>query len=516
MQQLKDRFRPLLAAISPSQRVVILAAIGVFGIVAFVFYGWLTTPSYSILYTNLDDASLAKVINQLNTLKAPYKLNGSQVMVPMSDLYLDRAKLASAGVGGQAVPPGWELFDSQSITASSFTQQVDYQRALEGELDKTLVTLAGVQGATVNLAIPQETVFTSNQPAPTASVVLDTTQPLPASEVHTVVFIVSSAVQGLTGNNVTVADSSGNVLAAPGQGGVGATADDQAAQTEAVDASLTSDVQHLVTTATGKAGAVVVRAVLNFNQQTTQVQTYNPATTVPATQATSTETLTGSPSAVAGVVGVTGGLPTSSTSTATSYAKSDNTVTYNAGQEVTSTTVAPGQVEKMSVGIVVDDGTKTHTPAPDTTKLTQLVSAALGLDTGRGDTINVTAVPFPANAAKPAVTAPSGQGLTSLVTQVAAAAVLVIVAFFLLLMARGRRKLRGDPLEIAAVARQAMGPAGAAGLATGEHRGMLGSASGNLPAVVSPRQDVMDLVTRQPEEIAVVLRSWLADRRTGE
>jgi flagellar biosynthesis/type III secretory pathway M-ring protein FliF/YscJ len=91
----------------------------------------------------------------------------------------------------------------------------------------------------------------------------------------------------------------------------------------------------------------------------------------------------------------------------------------------------------------------------------------------------------------------------------------VIVALFLLLMAKGRRKGRGEPMEITAVMRRALEPGAAAGLA-GESRGALGSASGGLPVLASARQDVMDMVVRQPEEIAILLRSWLADRKTGE
>src|SRR2546421_7073937 len=134
MQQFRDRFRPMLAAVSPSQRVVIAVALVILVAAGFMFSKWLNTPSYAVLYSNLDDASLSKVLDQLNTAKAKYKLNGKEVMVPISEVYTDRAKLAAAKVGGQAAPPGYELFDNQSLTASTFTQQVNYQRALEGEL----------------------------------------------------------------------------------------------------------------------------------------------------------------------------------------------------------------------------------------------------------------------------------------------------------------------------------------------------------------------------------------------
>ena len=147
MQQLRDRFRPLLSAVTPAQRVVIIVALAVLLAAGFVFTQWLTSPSYAVLYAKLDDATLSKVIDQLNSQKAPYKLNGTQVLVPVSEVYTDRARLAAAKVGGQAAPAGYELLDAQSMTASSFSQQVAYQRALEGELDKTLMTLQDVKSA---------------------------------------------------------------------------------------------------------------------------------------------------------------------------------------------------------------------------------------------------------------------------------------------------------------------------------------------------------------------------------
>ncbi len=511
MQQLRNRLRPMLGAVSASQRVVIVVALAILVGAGFLFSRWLTTPSYAVLYSNLDDASLSKVIDQLNANKATYKLNGNQVMVPISQVYTDRARLASAKVGGQTVPPGYELFDNQSLTASSFTQQVNYQRALEGELDKTLNALAGVRTASVRLAIPQDALFAADQKPVTAAVLLNTSASLPASEVDTVVFIVSSAVQGLDAKNVTVADTSGTVLSAPGAAGAGATGDGQTRQRQDLEGSLTSDVQRLVSMATGKPGAVVVHAALNFDQRTSQVETYDPKASTPLNQATTTETLTGNPAGAAGIIGVAGGALQSAASTATAYSKFDSSTTFGAGHQVTSTTVAPGQVQKLSVGIVVDDGTKTHAAAPNMPQLTQLVSAALGLDPARGDTISISAVPYPAASATPKAT--SAPGATSMITQVAGAAVLVIVALFLLLMAKGRRKGGGEPMGITAVTRRVLAP-GASG--SGESRGALGSASGGLPVLASARQDVMDMVVRQPEEIAILLRSWLADRKTGQ
>src|SRR5207302_11189669 len=142
-------------------------------------------------------------------------------------------------------------------------------------------------------ADPPGGLLAAHQEAVAAAVLVDTSASPPAAEVDTVVFIVSSAVQGLDAKNVTVADTAGTVLSAPGSAGAGATGDAETRQRQDLEATLTSDVQRLVSTATGKPGAVVVHAALNFDQRSTQVESYDPKASTPLNQATTTETLTG-------------------------------------------------------------------------------------------------------------------------------------------------------------------------------------------------------------------------------
>src|SRR5207302_9984570 len=132
------------------------------------------------------------------------------------------------------------------------------------------------------------------------------------------------AVQGLDAKNVTVAAASGTGVSATGAAGAGRTGGGEARQRQDLEATLTSDVQRLVSTATGKPGAVVVHAALNFDQRTSQVETYDPKASTPLNQATTTETLTGNPAGASGIIGVTGGVLQSATSTTTAYSKFDS------------------------------------------------------------------------------------------------------------------------------------------------------------------------------------------------
>jgi flagellar M-ring protein FliF len=169
---------------------------------------------------------------------------------------------------------------------------------------------------------------------------------------------------------------------------------------------------------------------------------------------------------------------------------------FGVNHETTTTTKAPGTVELLSVAVVMDDGSKTGATVPDSGEVEELVSAALGLDTARGDTIKVTQLPFP----KPEEAA-AGPGMTAMVPQAVGGLVLLVVAVALFMMSRGRGKKKG-----------------AEGSASDEWSdgGILPAAAvvASLPAPVqTDSRDVMDLVQRQPEEIAGLLRAWLADRR---
>ncbi|MGH2703456.1 MAG: flagellar basal-body MS-ring/collar protein FliF, partial [Actinomycetota bacterium] len=277
MEQLKNRLQSILSAVPPAQRVVVLVAIAVLAVTVVIFGRWLTQPSYTLLYSNLDDKALSQVIGELDSQGVPYKIEGggSQIMVPRQQVYTVRASLAEAGVAGEALPEGYELLDGQGLAVSDFKQRVDYKRALEGEISKTLMAMNGIESASVRLAMPEEQLFSEDQKPVTASVLVGTATTLNQDQVDTVVFLVSSAVEGLNPGNVTVADATGNVLSAPGDaGGAGALGDRNMQLQRQYEAALASDVQRLLTNVTPEAAAsVVVHADLNFDETSTESET---------------------------------------------------------------------------------------------------------------------------------------------------------------------------------------------------------------------------------------------------
>src|SRR3954462_12774375 len=178
-EKIKGRLLAAYRAFTPAQLVlagllVVLTLVG-----GMMFYRWVSTPSYAVLYSGLDAKDASDVTAQLTTDGVKYKLtgNGTTVEVPADSLDKERVALGAAGLpkGGTG---GWESLDKEGMTTSSFRQQVDYQRALEGEIGKTLRSIDGVDDAQVHLVLPQERLFTDEQQHARASVVLTTRRTL--------------------------------------------------------------------------------------------------------------------------------------------------------------------------------------------------------------------------------------------------------------------------------------------------------------------------------------------------
>ena len=500
----RNRIGDMLVSLPLAHQVVIGIAAVVLAMAAFLFFQWVSTPSYTVLYSNLDDATLSTVVDELERQGISYEIEGggSRVLVPKSQVYQVRATLAVEGVQNGSSPEGYSLLDEQGLNVSDFRQRVDYQRALEGEMELTLLAMNDINQATVHLVIPEESLFSEDEVAVTASVLLATAAPLGELEIETITFLVASGVEGLEPKNVTVADVEGNVLHASGD-----MADDSAVSnrnlrmTHDFEASLAADVENLLAAVVGPSSAsVVVRAQLDFDEQSVETQSFDHENTATLRESESAETYVGSGTPPGGTLGVEGESVATDTSGAYTYDRTDVIREYGVDSVISKEITAPGKVELLSVAVVMDDGSLTGSPVPDISEVESLISAAVGLDTVRGDAISVSAVAYPVpevveDAAEPEAAA---MDMMAMIPQVIGGLVLLIVVGSLLMMARGSsKKTKAAALE---VVQPALG--GGATAAVGE------TSDGT-----SIHPEVMNLVQRQPEEIAVLLRSWLADRR---
>jgi flagellar M-ring protein FliF len=496
----------MLVALPLAHQIVIGSAAVVLALAAFMFFQWVSTPSYTVLYSQLDDSTLATVVEELDRQGVEYEIEagGSRVLVPKADVYQVRASLAAAGVQNGALPQGYSILDGQGLNVSDFRQRVDYQRALEGEMALTLLAMNDINAATVHLVIPEESLFVEDEESVTASVLLETSRPLGELEVETVTFLVASGVEGLDPQNVTVADVDGNVLHAAGDMAAGsAVSNRNLRMTHDFEAALAADVETLLASVVGPGSAsVVVRAQLDYDEQQVETVTYDPESAVATSESTRDEVYNGAGTPPGGTLGVEGETIVTETDGEYTYSLSEVIREYGVDNVVTREITAPGKVEALSVAVVMDDGSLTGAPVPAVAEIESLITAAVGLDTTRGDTLSVSTIayPVPEVIEEPAAAEAAPMDIMSMIPQFIGGLVLFIVTLALLLMARGGKSKKGVTVENAQPAALPGGDSSAGALA--------GRAEG---AEIHP--EVMNLVQKQPEEIAVLLRSWLADRR---
>ena len=504
----RNRVGDMLVALPLAHQIVIGIAAVVLVMAAFVFFQWVSTPSYTVLYSQLDDSTLATVVDELDRQGVSYEIEagGSRVLVPKADVYQIRASLAAAGVQNGAMPQGYSILDGQGLNVSDFRQRVDYQRALEGEMALTLLAMNNITSATVHLVIPEESLFEEDEEPVTASVLLETSAPLGELEIETVTFLVASGVEGLEPTNVTVANVDGTVLHAAGDmAAESAVSNRNLRMTRDFETALATDVENLLATVVGPDSAsVVVRARLDFDEQSVETQTFDEESAVALRESTIDETYTGAGAPPGGTLGVEGETIVSDTSGDYTYDRSEVIREYGVDNIISREITAPGKVEHLSVAVVMDDGSLTGAPVPEVAEIESLITAAVGLDTARGDSISVSTIAFPVPEVveEPEAAAAAPMDVMSMIPQFIGGLVLFVVSVALLLMARGGKKgKQGETIDLAQPAALTGGDQASAGALAGRAEG----------AEIHP--EVMTLVQRQPEEIAVLLRSWLADRR---
>ncbi|GAB3073841.1 flagellar basal-body MS-ring/collar protein FliF [Phycicoccus sp. Root101] len=520
---LLGRFNRLFGGFTPGQRVVTAVAALAVVVGGVMFVSWVSKPSYAPVFTGLSSADAAAITAKLTDSGEPYQLadGGQTVMVPQADVYQTRITLSGEGLpAGDSNSQGYSLLDKQSMTSSDFQQKVTYQRALEGELSKTIESIEGVQAAVVHLAVPQDDVFTTDAAKPTGSVLVKTAPGtnLSSTMVDSIVHLVAGSVAKLDPAQVTVADASGKVLNAAGENGGGsAGADARQSQQIAVSDATAAAVQSMLDKVVGPGKAVVrVDAQLNFDQQTIDRQEYvptKPNTTL--TQTKSKETYNGAGGApVGGVLGPDNVGTGTTGSGKNNYVKEDSTQTNAVGTLKEQTTTAPGKIQRLSVAVLLD---AKSAGSVDQTQLSSLVSAAAGLDPKRGDVVQVSQMAFDTTAAATAKkeldAAAADKKRADMISlgKTVGLGVLILLALVIGLLRSRRRGGPAAPQEIE-VYRVPTGPAPVDALleqaesrSAAPHR----ESAGELRA--QSRETIGTLARERPDDVARLLRGWIAD-----
>ena len=556
----RSHVQKLAGGFSTGQRfgmaVVFFGVIG--GILAFSFLSRQT--DWAPLMSSLDPTDAAAITKQLDAKGTPFELadGGTTIMVPKDVVYQTRIDVADVAMPSSG-KVGYGILDNQSLTTSEFGQRVGFQRAMEGELAKTIEAIDGVQAATVHLAMPKSATFVLDDQKASASVMVKTAKGMTLSshQVQAVVNLVAGGIEGLAPGDVTVADSEGHVLAAPGinpgsASGGGSNSDALSSYESGVSQAIESMLAAAV--GPGKAKATV-SADLDFSNTTSTKETYEaPTTLVPGEALATNETTkteayggTGAGGTTGGVLGTTG-TPTTvagaaASTSGTGYQLNEKQVTNALNKVTEQTSQSPGEVKRLSVAVMVDEKALS---ADKISEIKALVSAAAGIDPARGDTIAISRLKFDdtvqqqmsaeLNARKAAA-----DGLPVWVFGAAGLAVLVIVGLAFMLMRKGKKKgetfaalelpagsgpgtgvdLSDRSVTITATPRQSViDPITGGVIAASEDLTRIGAGSGGPGLALAnsgpgdERREILgQLIDNQPDEVAQLLRSWLGDRR---
>jgi flagellar M-ring protein FliF len=521
------RVRTTFVGFTAGQKVVAIVGSAALLLAGFMVFKWAAAPSYAPLFSNLASADASAVIEELDAQGVPYQLSngGNTILVPSEQVYTTRISLSGEGLP-TASEGGYSLLDEQSLSTSQFQEQTSFKRAMEGELSNTIEAIDGVEAAVVHLAMPPKQVFADEQDPTTASVLVKTRagSTLAPEQVQAVVNLVSASVDGLAEDKVTVADSTGKVLSAP-SGSAAGSAQGQTQQVEEFQNRLNGQVQSMLDRVLGPGNtAVQVTANLSFDKTVSETTRYfgNADTALSETEAS--ETLQGADpnGTTGGVVGPDGQMDTTTTTGGgdSSYEKNSRTSNNAVNKEVEHREAAPGGVESLHVGVVLD--TRALRGA-DPNDVQDLVASALGINPQRGDTIEVSSMAFDRTAEAAAaeeleatIAAEKKAQTTTLIRNGGIAGVVALMVLVAWFRARRRAKARTEATSyvVEQLRRDALDRQAAADRAALEAQSpaMLALESAEADAANEMRDEIAALVERQPEDVAALLRGWLVER----
>jgi flagellar M-ring protein FliF len=398
------RLKQFFQGLTLNQRLLLAGGAVLVAGVLWIFVVLIGRPKYVTLYSGLRPEEAQSLASRLAGKNIPHQISsdGGSVLVPEDKLDSSRLETAAAGLPRSA-RLGFELFDTPNWAGSDFTEKVNYQRALEGELERTLATLGEVEAVRVHLVMPQESLFTAQQHDAKAAVILKTRAGHLSDQAQNAIpQLVASAVDRLRPENVTVVDADSNtpLLNRDAVNGRAYRLDEELAKT-------------LVHTLEPVVGADHVRASVHVEydlgtSEDTQ-ETYDPKATATLTQEHSEENSTGA--VPAGVPGTASNVPSgtpapvSATAAEQSNSRSDST-TYAVSKSVHHSVEPPGRVRRIAAAVLVDDATDTVEQAgkqvttrrkrttEEMKQIEQLAQAALGVDTKRGDVLAVENLSF--------------------------------------------------------------------------------------------------------------------------
>lgn len=494
---------------------------------------FVTRPTYKTLFSSLPEAEAGRVVEQLVKMNVPYQigLGGTSIEVPANRVYDLRLEMATQGLPKKGTGVGFELFDQGNLIGmTDFMQRMNYQRALQGELARTIESIEAVSKARVHLVMPKQSLFVTEERPATASVVMELVHPLATKQAEGIVHLVAAAVEGLDESQVTLLDHKGNLVAGGREvskdGRMGA--DESMDMQKQVEKSLENRAQAMLDkiigiNASGISRSIVrITADLDLSRVERQEELFNPDGQVARSEQFSNENSKGE----FGVGGTPGVRPNDANDRTGAGSSGSNqtrnvereTINYEISKKVEKTVLPVGTIKRLSVAVLVD--AKMEKPESDKgavqyvkrtdeemVALKKIVEQAVGFRSDRGDTIEVSETPF-----APLV-ASEEEGIPFWKTpgfwmQVGLGLTILLVLFFVL------RPMVQKLLQNEQTADTSGVPAAVAEL----EEQLLAEGIGTLPTEQPIRMRVPDrnikltsqMITEHVEDAREIIRSWLA------
>ncbi|CAB3778494.1 flagellar basal-body MS-ring/collar protein FliF [Pararobbsia alpina] len=548
---------PFIGQLRTNPRLPVMLVGALLIAVLAALYLWSRAPDYKVLYSNLSDRDGGAIITALQTMNVPYKFTdaGGAILVPADQVHETRLRLAQQGLpkGGSV---GFELMDNEKFGISQFAEQVNYQRALEGELERTINALSAVSDSRVHLAIPKPTVFVSEKQNPTASVMINLWpgRVLDEGQVAAITHMVSSAVPDMPAKNVTIVDQNGNLLTAPTVGnGLDATQLKYVAQ---IQEDTQRRIDAILAPLFGEGNVhSQVAADIDFSKIEQSSEQYTPNETpkdsaIRSQQTSESKEIGQTPSGgVPGALSNTPPQPASAplvnptpasgataagTNLGPSSEHKDTTTNYELDKTVRHVEQPQGQVRRLTAAVLVNykptvdaKGHVTMQPlsAAQLAQVKQLASDAMGFNSQRGDSLNVVNGEFSTGVKSPDLPFWKQPETLNLATT-GGKYVLMAMVFLVLFFGVLRPWMKGRLNPVNPADSEAAAVAALEGPTTSE--GKLVDADGNLVAAIGENAalgaPVMTSFERNltyarqvaksdPKAVATVIKNWVNDER---
>ncbi|WP_085248175.1 flagellar basal-body MS-ring/collar protein FliF [Gilliamella mensalis] len=421
-----------------TKMALLIAGVITIAIISFI-YLWAKDESYSVLFSNLNDKDGGEIISQLDKMNIPYQFSssGSTILIPQDKVYDTRLRIAQQGLpkGGSV---GFELLDKESFGMSQFNEQINYQRALEGELSRTISIISSIDDARVHLAMPKPSLFVRERKSPSASVALTLLpgRSLSQGQIDAIIHLISSSVPELHADKVTIIDQHGHLLTGDGYRDRNTNVA-QLEFSERIENSVRQRVEKIIIPILGKQNVKVqVNADVDFSRQESTSETYDPNSDSANQTIRSKQQVENRQSANSyGIGGVPGALsnqpvPTSSApideqdesaekndKQASYNLQSNNTVNFEVNRQVIRSQIPEGRIKRLSVAVLVNykfvttesDNAKSEDDDNQSPSITEqwvkldndelknieaLARQAMGFSDLRGDTLTVANLKF--------------------------------------------------------------------------------------------------------------------------